>query len=368
MNRLPLTASLIVLLSLAACKRDDDCPDDGDGAHQATPYALQIPPGFPPMTIPADNPMTVEGVKLGRFLFYEERLSGDNTQSCGSCHGQVFAFSDHGDRFSTGIDGLQGDRNSMVLQNLGWEQRFFWDGRAQTLEEQVLQPVENPIEMHESWPNAVAKLQADPAYRQLFMDAFGSSTITKERAAKALAQFLRTLISGNSPFDKWQRGEAALDPDAQLGFLLTQMEGGDPSLGLGGQWGADCFHCHPHGGGRFTDGLMRNNGLDSVFTDLGFGGVTGQAEHMGLFKTASLRNVAVSGPYMHDGRFGTLQEVIEHYNSGGRSSATISPFMKFQQGGLTLSAEKKAQLLAFLNSLTDTEFLSNPEFSDPGPP
>jgi cytochrome c peroxidase len=312
--------------------------------------------------------MTVEGVKLGRFLFYEERLSGDNTQSCGSCHAQAFGFSDSGNRFSTGIDGVQGPRNSMVLQNLGWEQRFFWDGRATILEQQILEPVENPIEMHELWPNAVAKLQADPAYSQLFMDAFGTATITKERAAKAIAQFLRTLISGNSRFDQWQRGEIALAPEEQLGFLLTQMEGGDPSLGLGGQWGADCFHCHPHGGGRFTDGLMRNNGLDAVFTDLGLGGITGQPQDMGLFKTPSLRNVAVSGPYMHDGRFNTLEEVIEHYNSGGELSPTVSPFMKFQQGGLTLTAEKKAQLLAFLNTLTDTEFLSNPEFSDPGPP
>lgn len=372
MNRLkvPLLIGGLSTLALIACRKPGS-PDDGNGGgadHVTTPYTLQIPANFPPMTIPADNPMTVEGVKLGRFLFYEERLSGNNTQSCASCHAQAFAFSDHGNRFSTGIDGAQGTRNSMVLQNLGWETRFFWDGRAQTLEQQILEPVENPIEMHETWPNAVAKLQADPGYQQLFLEAFGTAAIDKYKAAKAIAQFLRTMISGNSKFDRFMRGEEALTPQEQLGFLLTQQEGGDPLLGLGGQWGADCFHCHPHGGARFTDGLMRNNGLDSVFTDQGQGGITGLPQDMGLFKTPTLRNVAASAPYMHDGRFATLEQVIEHYNSGGHPSPTISPFMKFTQGGLSLTPEKKAQLLAFLHTLTDEEFLNNPAFSDPGTP
>lgn len=364
--------AFLPLAMLASCKPDEGPEEtdgtDGGAAHQATPYTLAIPSNFPPMSIPPDNPMTVEGVELGRYLFYEERLSGDNTMSCASCHGQSFAFSDHGNQFSTGIDGVQGNRTSMVLQNLGWETRFFWDGRAMTLEEQILEPVENPIEMHETWPNAVAKLQADPAYVALFQEAFGSTTIDRFKAAKAMAQFLRTLISGNSRFDRFMRGEIQLTPEEQLGFLLTQQEGGDPALGLGGQWGADCFHCHPHGGARFTDGLFRNNGLDSQFTDLGLGGVTGLPQDMGLFKTPTLRNVAVSGPYMHDGRFSTLEEVIEHYNGGGHPSPTISPFMKFTQGGLSLTPEKKAQLLAFLHTLTDDEFLTNPEFADPGTP
>lgn len=366
----PTLIAALAAMAIVACKPDKEEDDDtgGGGSHQTTPYSLTIPANFPPMTIPADNPMTVEGVKLGRFLFYEERLSGNNTQSCASCHAQAFAFSDNGNAFSTGIDGIQGNRTSMVLQNLGWETRFFWDGRAMTLEEQVLQPVENPIEMHETWPNAVAKLQADPAYQQLFLDAFGSASIDKFKAAKAIAQFLRTLISGNSRFDQFMRGEIVLTPEEQLGFLLTQQEGGDPSLGLGGQWGADCFHCHPHGGARFTDGLFRNNGLDATFADPGLGSITGLPQDQGLFKTPSLRNVEVSGPYMHDGRFLTLEQVIEHYNSGGVPSPTISPFMKFTQGGLSLTPEKKGQLLAFLHTLTDQEFLSNPAFSDPGPP
>lgn len=363
----------IALLGLAAtallmaCKPDEEEEDD-DGGHVTTPYALVIPFGFPPMSIPADNPMTQEGVTLGRFLFYEERLSGDNTMSCASCHAQAFAFSDNGNQFSTGIDGTQGTRTSMVLQNLGWEQRFFWDGRAATLEDQILQPVENVIEMHETWPNAVAKLQADNGYVALYQDAFGSTTIDRYKTAKAIAQFLRTMISGNSRYDQSQQGEIVLTPDEQIGATLTTLEGGFPPDVPNGQGGADCFHCHPHGGNRFTDGSMRNNGLDEIFTDLGLGGITGLPQDQGLFKTPSLRNVAASAPYMHDGRFATLEEVIEHYNSGGHPSPTISPFMKFTVGGLQLTAEKKAQLIAFLHTLTDEEFLNNPAFADPGTP
>jgi cytochrome c peroxidase len=372
-NRLPILLTISALvLALVACRRpkpeEPDAPGPG-GGHVTTPYALAIPPGFPPMPIPADNPLTVEGVKLGRHLFYEKRLSGDNTMSCASCHLQTHAFTDP-ERFSTGIDGIQGTRNSMALINLGWEDRFFWDGRATSLEQQIFFPVRDPIEMHETWPGAVAKLHDDVGYQRMFREAFGTTTVDSVKVSKAIAQFLRTLISANSKFDKWVRGEEMLTPDEQLGFLLTQQEGGDPALGLGGQWGADCFHCHPHGGGRFTDGIMRNNGLDpeSGWTDLGFFNVTGSPGDRAKFKTPTLRNVAVTGPYMHDGRFQTLAEVIDHYNSGGHPSPTIDPNMKFTQGGLMLTPEKKAQLLAFLNTLTDWDFINDQRFTDPGPP
>lgn len=358
---------LVFTVVLVSCKPDEEEGDDDNG-HVTTPYTLEIPFGFPPMSIPADNPMTEEGVALGRFLFFEERLSGDNTMSCASCHAQAFAFSDNGNQFSTGIDGVQGARTSMVLQNLGWEQRFFWDGRSATLEEQILEPVENVIEMHETWPNAVAELQADNGYVALFQEAFGSTTIDRYKTAKAIAQFLRTMISGNSRYDQFQRGEIVLTPDEQQGALLTTFEGGFPPDVPNGQGGADCFHCHPHGGNRFTDGIMRNNGLNEIFTDLGLGGVTGLPQDQGLFKTPTLRNVAVSAPYMHDGRFNSLEQVIEHYNSGGHPSPTISPFMKYTVGGLQLTPEKKSQLIAFLHTLTDEEFLTNPAFADPGPP
>jgi cytochrome c peroxidase len=373
-----LAVAMLVLaafLGLEACRKDTADPPAAPGgpsgpgwpAYDPTPYVLEYPSYFPPMPIPPDNPMTVEGVKLGRHLFYEKRLSGNNTMSCASCHMQAFSFADPA-RVSTGIDGIQGSRNAMALVNLGWDERFFWDGRAMSLEEQIFFPVRDPIEMHQSWPEAVAKLQADSAYRMLFHQAFGSTQIDSVRVSKAIAQFLRTMISANSKFDKWKRNEAVLTMDEQLGLELTRMEGGDPTFG--GQWGADCFHCHPDAGGRFTDGLIRNNGLDpqSAWTDLGLGGITGQPQDFAKFKTPTLRNVAVTGPYMHDGRFETLEEVIEHYNSGGHASPTIDPNMKFTQGGLSLTPEKKAQLIAFLHTLTDHEFLSDERFADPGPP
>jgi cytochrome c peroxidase len=367
-KRILLLTLLALVLVQVGCKPDPDDPDGpGPGGHNPTPYALEFPLNFPPMSIPADNPLTVEGVRLGRHLFYEERLSGDNTMSCGSCHLQSNSFSDP-ERFSTGIDGIQGTRNSMALINLGWENRFFWDGRALTLEQQIFFPVRDPIEMHDTWPNVVAKLQQDAAYVQLFNAAFGTTTIDSVNASKAISQFLRTMISANSKFDRFMRGDEALTVDEQLGFQLTLLEGGIPPASPFGQGGADCFHCHPHGGGRFTDGIIRNNGLDSEFTDLGLGGITGLPQDMGRFKTPSLRNVAVTAPYMHDGRFQTLEEVIDHYDSGGHPSPTIDPNMKFTQGGLQLTAQKKQQLIAFLHTLTDHEFISDQRFSDPGPP
>lgn len=369
------TGSVLVVLFgvLGACNPDDPEPDPGPGGgggYQPTQVAFQVPPGFPQPFIPADNPFTVEGIKLGRFLFYEERLSGNNTQSCASCHSASEAFTDHGNRFSTGIDGIQGDRNSMPLQNLAWEPSFFWDGRSPTLEEQVLEPVINPIEMHEEWPDAIAKLEADPIYPTLYARAFGSPGVTVDRTAKAMAQFLRTMVSWNSRFDRFQRGEAVLTVEEQLGFQLTTLEGGFPPDVPGGQGGADCFHCHPSGGGRFTDGILRNNGLDpeSAWTDLGLGALTGQPQDRAKFKTPSLRNVALTAPYMHDGRFQTLEEVIDHYNSGGHPSPTTDPNMKFTTGGLQLTPEKKAQLIAFLHTLTDWDFVNNPAYQDPGPP
>jgi cytochrome c peroxidase len=363
------------VMAIASCRKPGPDPPSGGGGggsngpvYDPTPYPLVTPANFPPMVIPADNPITVKGVELGRYLFYEERLSGDNTQSCSSCHAPATAFSDGPNAFSTGIDGIEGRRNSMALMNLGWETSFFWDGRKATLEEQILMPVIDPVEMHETWPNAVAKLQADSAYRALFIQAFDTEVIDSTLVARAIAQFLRTMISANSKVDKVARGEAVFTQQEQRGFILTQLEGGDPAAGQGGQWGADCFHCHTQVGGLFTNGQFENNGLDSIFTDLGRYEVTGDPLDRAKFKVPSLRNVALSGPYMHDGRFQTLEEVIEHYNSGGIPSETISPFMKHTQGGLQLPAADKAALVAFLNALTDQDFVNDPRFQDPGPP
>lgn len=356
-----IPAILFFSISFSSCKKDCDTNNDCDlSAYNPTPYNLVIPQGFPQMPIPSDNPMTVEGVALGRRLFYEKRLSGDNTMSCASCHIQKpFSFTDKGTRFSTGIDGIEGNRNAMAIINLGWGHKFFWDGRVNSLEAQALGPVPNPIEMHESWKNALDKLRADDEYPELFLKAFGVCNFDSTHVAKAIAQFERTLISGNSKFDKYLRGEVSLTPSELNGFVLFNR---DKAPGVSG---ADCFHCHGAAGGMFTDNDFHNNGLDSVFTDLGLELTTGNIHDRGKFKSPTLRNIELTAPYMHDGRFATLEEVVEHYNRGGHPSPTLDPLMKNVGDGLELSHQEKTDLINFLKTLTDMDFVNNPNFSEP---
>ena len=320
------------------------------------------------MDIPADNPLTVEGVELGRLLFWETRLSEDNSMSCGSCHLPEVNFADPA-QYSTGVTGAVGTRNAMALINLGWASSFFWDGRSPSLEDQIRDPVPHPSEMNLPWPEAVAKLQADDTdtrYPERFFDAFGTTEISEDLVVMAIAQFVRTMISADSKFDRWRRGETDLTDSEYNGYQMFLREGGDPEEVPGGQFGGDCFHCHGEAGLQFTDHLFHNNGLDPSFeADPGRASVTGSPLDSGLFRTPTLRNVALSAPYMHDGRFQTLEEVIEHYNSGGVASSTIDPFMKYTTGGLTLAPSQKADLLAFLHTLTDTVFVQNPAFQDP---
>lgn len=343
---------------LISCSKDK-------AVYKPTPYNLEIPSHFPAMNIPADNPMTVEGVELGRYLFYEKRLSGDNTQSCASCHFPQHSFSDSS-RYSVGILGQQGNRQSMAIINLGWEDFFFWDGRESSLEKQILQPVINPIEMHEEWKNAVAKLQKDQQYRNRFFKAFGSEGIDSTRAAKAIAQFIRTMISSESKFDvmyKFENGIPLTTAEMQLLPTVDSEEwaGYDLFKSLNG---ADCFHCH--NGPLMRVKKFSNNGLDAVFTDLGRGAISGNSNDNGKFKVPTLRNIALTAPYMHDGRFATLDEVIEHYSSGIHHSPTIDPLIEFaSQGGVQLDAQEKYLLKKFLLTLTDLKFVNNPKFSDP---
>ena len=349
---------ILVILSVAlfvfACKKDKDDDDITDTPYQTTPYTIETPPGFPAMNIPADNPITVEGVALGRKLFYDKILSGNNTQSCASCHNQALSFTDNGTQFSTGITGAIGTRNAQPLINLGYNLHYFWDGRGTTLEEQILEPVSNPIEMHLSWNEAAAKLNANSTYVNEFKNAFGISTIDSSYVVKAIAQFIRTMISYNSKLDKRLRNEISLTPSELNGYVIYVTERGD------------CFHCHNIDAGRLmTDNLFHNNGLDSVFTDLGRGAITGNAFDYGKFLTPTLRNIALTAPYMHDGRFQTLEEVVEHYNSGGKASATVDPLMKHVGTGLNLSNQEKADLVAFLKTMTDTSFINDTRFRSP---
>ncbi|MCF6279015.1 MAG: cytochrome-c peroxidase [Flavobacteriaceae bacterium] len=329
--------------------------------HVPTPLALEIPPLFAdnilPPVIPINNPQTVEGVALGRKLFFDTILSGDNTQSCASCHSPETAFSDS-NQFSTGIDGSLGGRNSMPIFNLAWnyDENFFWDGRTFSLESQALQPVINPIEMHNTWVLAVADLQNDTQYPNLFFEAFGTTTIDSVLVAKAIAQFERTLISANSRFDKHLLGEITLTTSELNGFNIFM----DESKG-------DCFHCHGNANNPlWTDNKFHNNGLDAIFTDYGLGYITGDPADNGKFRSPSLRNLQFTAPYMHDGRFNTLEEVINHYSEGLVNSPTIDPLMKnVDDGGVQLSNSEKIDLKAFLLSLSDEEFTTNPNFQAP---
>lgn len=329
---------------------------------QPTPYTLQLPPNLSSngFTNVSYNPLTVEGIRLGKKLFFEKMLSLDTTQSCGSCHAQSLAFTDHNKQFSVGVLGQEGNRNAMPLFNLNWQDHFFWDGRATSLEDQALQPVPNPIEMHLQWEEAVCRLNNNANYRWLTYKAFGAKEITKEHAANAIAQFEKTLISGTSKFDLASTPGTGIEltDEEYLGYSLFFTENGD------------CFHCHGGPDNLFTDRQFHNNGLDAIvppndFKDKGLGQVTNNPANMGLFKTPSLRNVAVTAPYMHDGRFQTLEQVIDHYSEHIQNSPTLSPIIlaKFPTG-LHLTPEQKSAILAFLNTLTDTTFLNNPAFKE----
>lgn len=357
MKQLAHSAFLLLgILMVASCKPDEKV------FPSPTSYVWQQKPFFPQPVIQPDNPLTNEGIDLGRHLFYETKLSGDNSQSCASCHNQSLAFTDNEKRFSVGITGAVGTKNSMPLFNLTWSNRFFWDGRAATLREQVLLPIQDPIEMHDNLPNVVSKLQGTELYPELFGKAFGSEEITAEKMAKALEQFIFSIVSTDSKFDKFRQNPVLnpLTTSEQRGFDLFMREFSPP--GSNRPKGADCFHCH--GTHLFTVNNFTNNGLDSE-PSMGFQVVTGSPLDRGKFKTPSLRNVALSAPYMHDGRFATLEEVIEHYNSGLKSSPTIDPNLKSTGIGLGLTSQEKADLLAFLHTLTDSVYLNNPAYGNP---
>jgi cytochrome c peroxidase len=323
-------------------------------ASNATPYRFTFPRFFPQPALPPDNPMTEEGVELGRHLFHDPRLSVNNRQSCASCHQADAAFADAGQRFSVGAEGQPGTRNAMPLLNLAWKSSFFWDGRAPSLREQVLMPIQNPVEMHETLANVVAKLATAAEYPARFERAFGSREIAADRLARALEQFLLTQTAHDSKFDRALRGEAALTDEERRGFELFHTEY-DPRRE---QFGADCFHCH--GGPLFQSQSFANNGLDATFSDPGRFAVTKQDGDQGKFAVPSLRNVALTAPYMHDGRFRTLEEAVAHYAGGVKRSATLDPNLaKHPDGGVPLNAADQRALVAFLRTLTDERFAAN---------
>lgn len=316
--------------------------------------AQRIPAHFPPVEFAKDNPLTEAGTALGKLLFHDVRLSINNTQSCASCHLASNAFADPR-RVSLGAEGQAGKRQAMPLFNLAWKPSFFWDGRSPTLRDQVLRPIQDPTEMHETLEHVVTKF-TDLAPR--FEQAFGTPEITSDRIARALEQHLLTLISAESKMDRslTQNG-MALTEQEQRGFQLFFTES-DPAHGI---QGADCFHCH--GGAHFTNNQLLNNGLDddNSLKDEGLARVTQKPADRGKFMVPSLRNIALTAPYMHDGRFATLEEVIDHYDHGLKRSATLDPNLAkhLRYNGLHLSKADKAALIAFLKTLTDEAFVES---------
>lgn len=313
-----------------------------------TPFRFSMAASFPRPALPRDNPLIEERVRLGRRLFHETALSADRSIACASCHAPDSGFSDPR-RFSPGIHGRPGTRQSMALLNLAWKREFFWDGRAGSLRQQVLMPIQDSNEMAETLDSVVAKLSAQPEYPALFAQAFGTPRIDAGRIALALEQYVLTLTHHRSRFDLSLQGKATLTDPERRGLELFMTEN-EPRMG---QRGADCFHCH--GGPLFTDHQFHDNGLDRAPSDPGRARVTGRDSDRGKFVTPTLRDIARTAPYMHDGRFRTLEEVVRHYSEGVQASPNLDPNLaKHPPGGLHLSSGDQAALVAFLKTLSES--------------
>ncbi len=305
---------------------------------------IKAPLGLPPVPVPADNPPTTETIALGRRLYYDKALSVDNTVSCATCHGPEYGFSD-GKSVSNGVQNKTGTRNSPTVFNSAYFEVQFWDGRAPSLEKQAEGPVQNPVEMAHTLAGAVKKLSADSSYRQQFAAAFGPGPITFDMAEKAIASFERTVVSGNSPFDRWKYGhdESAVSESVKRGFVVfTSKDKGN------------CAGCHEVGDNYalLTDNKFHNIGVGvhgDTISDVGRYAVTKNDADRGAFKTPSLRNVALTSPYMHDGSLKNLKEVIYFYIGGGNSNAQLDKNIRALD---FLSGQERADLQAFLESLT----------------
>lgn len=367
---------MILIIGSTACKKDPMFNKETFEGNEVLPKPIKLtkPYGFPPLP-PTDLILSNEGFELGRKLFYDPILSADNTQSCGSCHNAAWGFTDNGRAVSVGIDGIAGRRNSMPIFNLAWSPSLFWDGRRPTLKTQAFDPVVDPVEMHNTWPNALKALKGHPEYPELFKQVFGVEDFDSSHVVDAIAQFEMAMISANSEFDQIIREFGTdfsnivppfRDPDAVAGFNIFNRE---PRKNATDPPGGDCFHCHGSTGNiLFTSNLFMNNGLDAE-PDQGLYRVTKNPSDIGKFKVPSMRNLSFTAPYMHDGRFQTLEEVIDFYNEGVQpESPNIAPIMVKERGlanGLRLSDLEKKQLLAFLKTLNDTSFIENDAFHNP---
>ncbi len=304
---------------------------------------VSVPASFPKMPVPKENELTRERVELGKRLFSDTRLSRTQEVSCASCHLQENAFADPR-RISVGVEGRVGDRNAPPLFNLAWNTSFFWDGGAPTLEHQVIGPILNPLEMDMKMEDVVSRVAADKTYVSQFQAAYGSAP-SAEGVTKAIASFMRTMVSGDSRYDRFKAGDtSALNEAERRGEELFHSER------------AECFHCHV--GFNLTNNGFHNNGIRPDDPDHGRERITDRPSDRGKFKVPSLRNVAVTAPYMHNGGIATLEEVVEHYDRGGQGHINTDPTIH----ALGLTAQEKSDLVAFLRSLTDESFLRDSRF------
>lgn len=347
-----------IMLIAVGCAKEEPTEVQFD----PTPYTLET--GDLPMpNLPPDNPLTEAKVQLGRMLFYETKLSLDNSMSCATCHRQEHAFTDT-NRFSLGVHGLPGKRQAMSVFNMAWNTNgFFWDGRAPLLRNQALMPIEDSLEMAETLDNVVAKLTADGKYRDQFKRAFDDEPISATTISLALEQFMFSIVSVESKYDRYLRGEVELTDNEERGRQLYFAE---YNPFFPDESGADCAHCHSPK--NFENDEYMNNGLDAEadIDDFGLELTTGLQSDRGKMKVTSLRNIELTAPYMHDGRFETLEEVVEHYNSGIQSSSTLDiTLANTQQTGLMLTEQDKADLVAFLKTFTDEVMLTKEEYANP---
>jgi len=351
---LSLCTVLAVVTLFPSCGKDKKAEAELPVRPVGRPMRLTLPLGLPPLPVPEDNPETVEAVALGRKLFYDVHLSGNNTMSCATCHNPGLGFSDPR-RVSIGANGKLGTRNALSILNSAYLPVQFWDGRAISLEEQAGGPMANPVEMNQPHAVSVSKLNAMPSYRKEFEDAYGPGPVTIGKIKMALASFERTLLSGDSPFDHYQYGgdKSAMSASAIRGLAIFT----DKNRG-------NCAVCHTIGEkyALFTDGKFHNIGVavdgNGNLIDLGRFEVTKLEADKGKFRTPTLRNIAKTAPYMHDGSEKSLKAVVDFYVGGGNSNAYLDPEIH----SLELSAAGKADLIAFLQSLSGTNLLdaSNP--------
>ena len=306
-------------------------------------FRVPVPEGFPALPVPAGNSLSEARVELGRRLFYDKQLSRTKEIACGNCHLADNAFSDPR-QFSVGVEGRTGTRNAPSIVNLAWNTSFFWDGGTPTLEQQVIGPIINPLEMDMKMGDVTDRLAQDPTYVEAFQDAYGTEPIPGS-LTKAIASFMRTIVSGDSRVDRYQHGDrSALDESEQRGMAIFSGERGE------------CFHCHV--GFNYTNNAFRNDNLYAVYDDIGRAKITELEGDVGKFKVPTLRNVALTAPYMHDGSLATLEDVVEHYSTGGVLSPTSDPTIQ----PLNLTGQEKADLVAFLRALTDESLIANARY------